>query len=172
MSTRLSGLKRSLLPQSAAEPVQTGPAAGLIRIDRLPEQTLQTLQTLQVVSLPMTCLDRHRVRRRLHTPDGLELGLALPTGTVLHPGMLLHLTPEKAYPIEAAPEEVLCIFPSSMEEALKVAHAIGNLHRDVQINGMQLCILHEPTMELALNRLGVHFERSTRAFLGKPAWEH
>ena len=38
----------------------------------------------------MTAHDRRRVRRLIEAPDGARFPLELATGTVLHPGQVLH----------------------------------------------------------------------------------
>ncbi|GGJ58363.1 urease accessory protein UreE [Deinococcus roseus] len=165
---KLSNLKRPLLQPSSALEEPESPAAWS-RVDRLPEQTLQGQE---VIAVTMTCLDRHRVRRKLTTSDGQGFALALPTGMVLQAGMVLSKNSTTAYVVEAAPEAVLVIHPESHVEALRIAYAIGNLHRDVQVDGDTLVVLAEGSMELQLQRLKVAFLREVRPFLGKPAWEH
>ncbi len=122
------------------------------------------------VQVPMTALDRRRVRRRLIAPDGAELLLAFPTGTYLAPGTLLERRGDVAYVVAAEREDVAVIRPGSTVQAVAVAHAIGNLHRDlVEIPDGYLALWDAP-LELLLTRLGVHFERHSRPFLGRPSW--
>ncbi|GGN46995.1 metal ABC transporter permease [Deinococcus daejeonensis] len=107
--TRLSGLRRPVLGTVTA----AGKVAG------------------EVVTVPMTAIHRRRVRRRLRAPDGVELLLALPTGTVLTPGTLLEVRGGVSYVVGAAPEDVAVIRPSDMPEAAALGHAVGNLRRDL-----------------------------------------
>jgi len=126
-----------------------------------------------VVSVPLTAVDRRRVRRRLTAPDGVELRLALPTGTVLLPGHVLEVRDGVSYVVEAAPEDVAEVRPRSLAEAVRVAHAVGNLHRDfVQGDGEAFLVLWDAPIELLLTRLGVPFTREARPFHGRPSWEH
>ncbi|MFN3267095.1 MAG: urease accessory protein UreE [Deinococcales bacterium] len=122
----------------------------------------------------MTCLERRQVRRRLYTPDKLELGLALPTGTVLEPNTVLYCNGNTAYVVQAAPEEIVIIKPQNIKEAIFLAHQIGNLHRDYELQelGLVMHVLYDPSIELLLLRLGVKFSRAKLPFLGKPSWEH
>lgn len=120
----------------------------------------------------MTALDRRRVRRRLTAPDGTELLLAFPTGTYLAPGSVLDRVNGMTYVVAAAPEDVAAVVPRSMGEAARVAHAIGNLHRDFVEDGEAFLVLWDAPIELLLTRLGVPFTREHRPFLGRPAWEH
>lgn len=74
----------------------------LVTIESLPDAGPGDEQA-EVVELPMVAEDRRRVRRRLETPDGLTLALALPTGTRLQPGQVLHAEPGRVYVVTAAP---------------------------------------------------------------------
>ncbi len=118
----------------------------------------------------MTALDRRRVRRRLIAPDGAELLLAFPTGTYLAPGTLLDRRGEVAYVVTAAPEDVAVIWPTDTAQAVQVAHAVGNLHRDLIEAEDGYLALWDAPLELLLTRLGVPFERQSRPFLGRPSW--
>ena len=121
----------------------------------------------------MTAVDRRRLRRRLKAPDGAELKLAFPTGTVLLPGSVLEVRDGVGYVVEAAPEDVAVVRPRSLAEATSVAHAIGNLHRDfVQGDEDTFLVLWDAPIELLLTRLSVPFSRELRPFHGRPSWEH
>ncbi|BDP44272.1 urease accessory protein UreE (plasmid) [Deinococcus aetherius] len=148
--TRLSGLRRAVLPAPAAPAGAQG----------------------RVIHVPMTAADRRRVRRRLTAPDGAELRLAFPTGTVLLPGSVLERRGGVSYVVEAAPEDVAAVRPRGMAEAARVAHAVGNLHRDLVEDGDAFLVLWDAPVELLLTRLGVPFTREDRPFHGRPSWEH
>ena len=152
--------------------------AGRVKLAGL-RRTLETIPPPEisaptVILVPMTALDRRRVRRRLSAPDGAELRLAFPTGTYLAPGTLLERRGDVAcvvaYVVSAASEDVAVIRPAGTVQAVKVAHAIGNLHRDlVEDSGAYLALWDAP-LELLLTRLGVPFARESRPFLGRPSW--
>lgn len=147
---KLSGLRRPVLGAQTTPEAVTGP----------------------VVVVPMTAVDRRRVRRRLRAPDGVELRLALPTGTVLTPGSVLEVRGGVSYVVGAAPEDVAVVCPRDLTEAAAVAHAVGNLHRDFVPDGQAFLALWDAPLELLLSRLGVPFTREERPFHGRPAWEH
>ena len=86
---------------------------------------------LPIVELPMSAIDRRRVRRLVEAPDGVVLALELPTGTILHPGQLLHHDAQVAYVVTAADEDVLVVRPRDLAEAARVGHLIGNMMSDV-----------------------------------------
>jgi urease accessory protein len=149
------------------EPPREQPS-GLVRVESLLTQT----PGLQTIAVPMTCLLRRKVRRRLQLPGGPEIGLALPTGSVLEIGAVLHQDHSRAWVVEAALERVAMVRVKSWQEVARVAHAVGNLHRDIDPQPDGLLILWDGVMEELLRRLEVDFEQLERPFLGKPSWEH
>jgi urease accessory protein len=74
--------------------------------------------------------------------------------------------------VEAAPEDVLVIRISSAKEAAFVGHLIGNLHRDIDIDGDSIVVLHDEPMEERLLRAGLRFERAQRPFHGNAIKGH
>ena len=128
----------------------------------------EALGAAEVVEVPMTSADRRRVRRLLEALDGTMFALELPTGTVLKPGQVLHVEDGRAYVVEAAPEDVLLVYPRTLGEAARAGHLIGNLHRDIDLDGPFLTVLCEGTIEDRLRRAGFVVERGRRPFLGDP----
>lgn len=154
MTVKLTGLRRSLI----SEPVKDFPEV-----------------QGKVIKIPMTALERRRVRRRLLAPDGTELLLAFPTGTVLMPGQVLEVHQGNSYVVAAADEEVAVVRPKTMGQTAHVAHAVGNLHRDFLESPEkkdEFLVLWDAPIELLLTRLEVLFTRESRPFLGRPSWEH
>ena len=101
----------------------------------------------------------------MRTGDGRELVLALPTGSVLMPGEVLHVGDGWYVVVEAAAEAVLMVMPRTREEALRVAFEVGNRHFTLAVDGARLLVPDDPAMERLLTRLGVPFERTRVAFL-------
>jgi urease accessory protein len=161
------------VPAGAKANLPVHVSARLLRVEQLPEP--RNLEQSEIIHLEMTAVDRRRVRRRIIAPDGLELGLALPTGTILEPGTLLFQNDARVYVVAAALEEVLVIWAKDWIEAARVAHQIGNLHRDVQfLNGsdFEILALWDGALELLCLRMSLEFKREQRPFLGRPSWEH
>jgi urease accessory protein len=126
---------------------------------------------LPVVELPMNAYDRRRVRRLVEAPDGVVLALELPTGTILHPGQLLHHDAKAAYVVSAADEEVLVVRPRDIAEAARVAHLIGNMHRDIHITAKEIVALADDSLTDRIAKTGVAFERTRRPFHGRAPGE-
>jgi urease accessory protein len=127
---------------------------------------------LPVVELPMTAHDRRRVRRLVEAPDGVVLALELPTGTILHSGQLLHHDAEAAYVVSAADEDVLVVRPRDIAEAARVAHLIGNMHRDIHIAANEIVALADDILTDRIAHIGAAFERTRRPFHGRAPGEH
>lgn len=158
---KLTNLHLKLDGHPRAEPLATT----LEKVEVLPNQNLENLQSIPVV---MNAEERRKVRRRLVFSDKVEIGLALPTGTVLMPGTILYKTNINAYVVEAALEQVLVIKPKTLSEAAKIAHFVGNLHRDIDMQGDEIVVLYEPALEIRLQRLGYRVTRDSRPFMGRP----
>ena len=127
---------------------------------------------LPIVELPMNAIDRRRVRRLVEAPDGVVLALELPTGTILHPGQLLHHDAEAAYVVSAADENVLVAHPRDMAEAARIGHLIGNMHRDIYASGNDIIALADEVLAERLAKTGVPFDRARRPFHGRAPGEH
>jgi len=126
------------------------------------EQDLAGLERDVVV---MTAEERRWGRRRVVTRGGRELALALPTGSVLAPGQVLHVDAEWYVVVEAAMEAVLAVMPRSRDEALRVAFEVGNRHFTLAVEGERVLVPDDPAMEQLLRRLGVVFERTRAVFV-------
>jgi urease accessory protein len=116
-------------------------------------------------ALVLTAEQRRWGRRRVTTRAGRALALALPTGSALTPGEILHVGPGWYVVIEAAPEPVLAVTPRSREEGLRVAFEVGNRHFTLAIEGERLLVADDPAMDQLLTRLGVPFERVRTVFV-------
>jgi len=123
------------------------------------------LSRLERDALVLTAEERRWGRRRVTTRAGRALALALPTGSVLTPGDILHVGPGWYVVIEAAPEPVLAVTPRSREEAIRIAFEVGNRHFTLAVDGERLLVPDDPAMDQLLGRLGVAFERVQRVFV-------
>jgi urease accessory protein len=127
---------------------------------------------LPIVELPMSAVDRRRVRRLVEAPDGVVFALELPTGTILHPGQLLHHDAGAAYVVCAADEDVFIVSPRDLAEAAQVGHLIGNMHRDIHTDGNDVVALADGVLADRLARAGVRFVKARGPFHGRAPGEH
>jgi urease accessory protein len=144
----------------------------VVPIRALPDDHHPHANEADIVEIPMTAYDRRRVRRVVEASDGTKLALELATGTVLYPGQVLYRIDDKEYVVTAAPEDVLVVRPRSVEEAARVGHLIGNLHRDIELYGGDVIALADDALADRLTRAGVPFDRSMRPFQGRAPGEH
>jgi len=123
------------------------------------------LSSLDRDALVLTAEQRRWGRRRVTTRKGRELALALPTGSVLVPGEILHVARGWYVVIEAAAEPVLAVSPRSREEGLRLAFEVGNRHFALAIDGDRLLVPDDPAMEQLLERLEVDWRRDHAVFV-------
>jgi urease accessory protein len=121
--------------------------------------------------LSMTSEERRWVRRRAISASGRSVALALPTGTVLHPGDILANEPRWYLEVEAAEEAVLAVRPRDNQAALRIAFEVGNHHFPLAIQGEKLLVPDDTAMLQLLKRLGEPWER-IRAVFDPIAKEH
>ena len=123
------------------------------------------LSRLERDTLLLTAEERRWGRRRVTTERGRQLALALPTGSVLEPGAILHVARDFYVVIEAAREPVLAVAPRSRDEGLRVAFEVGNRHFTLAIDGERLLVPDDPAMEQLLERLEVEWRRDEAVFM-------
>lgn len=114
----------------------------------------------------LTWEERRKARQKLTTRAGREVGIALRTGTVLHPGDVLYRDGRLAIIVEGVAERVFVLSPATAEEACLCCHQIGNLHRPVALDGPRVVTPYESALEAQMERLGVPFAVDMRVFTG------
>jgi urease accessory protein len=67
---------------------------------------------------------------------------------------------------------VLVIAPRDIAEAARIAHLIGNLHRDIEVTSTEVVALADHTLAERLEKSGVPFQRADRPFHGRAPGEH
>ena len=115
-------------------------------------------------ALVLTAEERRWGRRRVRTRAGRELHLALPTGSRLNPGDILHVEPDWYLQVEAARERLLAVRVSSFAEGARIAFEVGNRHFTLAVDGDRLLVPDDPAMIQLFERLGVPFERTVAIF--------
>lgn len=140
-------------------------------MEPLKVETLPNDLAGEYLDIPMTAAERRMVRRRLVAADGQEILLALPTGTVLQPGQALVAVGVTVYRVSAAPEELLLIYPQNLEQAARIGHLVGNLHRELDFYPDHLAALYEEVLAQRLAKM-VRVERGLGPFLSRAPGEH
>jgi len=115
-------------------------------------------------TLRLTWEERRWTRKRVVTSAGREVGLALPTGSMLRPGDIVAVEDGWYLQIEARPEPVLAVTPRSAEEAIRVAFDVGNRHFPLALDGGDLLVPDDTAMEQLLIRLGLVWRRRAAVF--------
>ena len=141
-----------------------------IVVEALPEQQEQKQKGSQSASLvkdfvELNYHDRCRPRQIVSTAGGRELALALPRGTVLTDGVVLHRDQEVVVTVVAKPEQVVRIQPEDNRELCVVAHHLGNWHRSLEAltDGSVLTEVDAP-LEDWLKKHGIAYSIETRAY--------
>jgi urease accessory protein len=109
--------------------------------------------------------DRTHVHGRRKTDGGVEFGMALPRGTVLHTGDVLVLGGEQlVVMVIERPEAVFVISPRGAPEWALFAYHIGNRHQPVMITDHTLVCPDVPGVEQLLQQHKMPYSRATLPF--------
>lgn len=122
------------------------------------------LEGRQRDTLCLTWEERRWTRKRVVTAGGREVGLALPTGSLLKPGDIVAVEADWYLEIEGRPEPVLAVTPRSRDEAIRIAFDVGNRHFPLAMAGDDLLVPDDTAMEQLLTRLGVAWQRRAAVF--------
>jgi len=115
-------------------------------------------------TLRLTWEERRWTRKRATTTGGREVALALPTGSLLHPGDIVAVEADWYLEIEGRPEPVLAVTPRDRTEAIRIAFDVGNRHFPLALAGDDLLVPDDTAMTQLLTRLGVAWKRSAAVF--------
>ena len=91
-----------------------------------------------------------------------DLGIRLEGDARLHDGDVLFADERRVIAVVVVPDEVLVVRPRTRGEALAVAHAIGNRHAPLTVEGDEAIVRATPVLEALLTELAVPFERRAR----------
>jgi urease accessory protein len=114
--------------------------------------------------LVLTWEQRRWMRGRFTTAQGRKIGVALPTGTILAHGAILHVGAEWYLKMEAAIEPVIEIIPSGFDEAVKIAFEVGNRHFPLALDAGKILVPDDKAMVRLLERLGARWEKRQAIF--------
>ena len=128
----------------------------------------QTLMHLEKDRLVLSREDRRRGRQKVRTQKGIEIALALPTGTVLKDGDILHVDDRSYIAVEATKEEVIVIHPGSITDCALIAYEIGNRHLPISIRQGIILTPRDGLLEEFLKRNGINYQHAEEIFEPTP----
>jgi urease accessory protein len=134
-------------------------------IDCLPTATShEELRAKEEDRLVLTWEQRRWMRGRYTTAQGRKIGIALPTGTTVSHGVILHIGADWYLKIEAAIESVLEVVPSDYDEAVKIAFEVGNRHFPLALEKSKILVPDDKVMVRLMERLGAPWRRREAIF--------
>lgn len=97
--------------------------------------------------------EAERLRMRKSTDAGSDVALAMPAGTRLRHGDVVHLS-DRMIVIEIEPEKVAVVRlkDSDARTAVLVGHTIGNLHRPVKVEDGRIILPIQSDSEIEMLR--------------------
>ena len=127
--------------------------------------------------LPASCLayrrdtmtlgweDRMQAHGKRRSDNGVELGLALPRGTILRAGDCLVLDEQQTVvTVAERPEPVFVIEPRTSPQWATYAYHIGNRHQPVMITERTLVCPDVPGVEQMLRQHQIPYARAMQPF--------
>ena len=137
----------------------------MVIVDHLSDPVpASALEGKEMDTLVLTWQQRRWPRGKLTTRNGREIALALPTGTVLQPGVPLWVESDWYLTVVASPEPVLALEPADWATAVRAAFEIGNRHFPLAIEGSALLVPDDPAMVQLFERMGIPFTRRSAPF--------
>jgi urease accessory protein len=137
----------------------------MVIIDHLMDSIpVSALEGKEMDTLVLTWHQRRWPRGKQITRNSREIALALPTGTVLQPGIPLWVESNWYLKVVASPEPVLAIDPVDWVTAVRAAFEIGNRHFPLAIEGSALLVPDDPAMVQLFGRMGLPFTRRSVPF--------
>lgn len=127
-------------------------------IERLSQVTKCTNDSQLITplfTLSLTAEERTRSRHRFETPEGGEVFLRLPRGTVLQDGDLLRSQTGDVIQIIAKPEPVLTVRATHTLTLLRAAYHLGNRHVSLEITANYLRLSFDPVLKNLLEQMNV-----------------
>ncbi|MBD5606691.1 MAG: urease accessory protein UreE [Candidatus Eremiobacteraeota bacterium] len=98
---------------------------------------------------------------RLRT-DAHEIGVRLADGARLRDGDVVYADDARVVAVSVSADDVLVCRPRSIAQALAVAHALGNRHLPMQLDGDALVVRHDRLVERLFADLDAPFTREER----------
>jgi len=135
----------------------------MILIETKPEGPVNTEGLVRDVVV-MNWEERRKSRQRLTTAGGIQIALGLPTGSTLEDGEILYMDEERYIIVQAAKEDVLCVFPGDPAEFACTAYEIGNRHLPIAICLHSVMTIFDELLESKFKKVGLRCERGHMPF--------
>lgn len=94
-----------------------------------------------------------------------EIGLRLEDGAHLHDGEVVYADETCVVAVAVAPDDVLVCRPRDVAQALAVAHALGNRHLPMQIDGPTLVVRYDRLVADLFAELDAAYVREWRVLV-------
>lgn len=108
--------------------------------------------------------ERRKSRQRIVSRGGIEIGIALPTGTILCNGDILYIDDTTYIEVEARKEDIILIKHKDLVASANIAYEIGNKHLPAAINKNGIFTPYNHQVEVWLNKKGVGYDRIKMIF--------
>jgi len=117
------------------------------------------------VILSLTAEERTRTRHRYQMPDGTDLYLRLPRGTILQDGDLLQSEDRSVVVrIAAKPEPVLTVTSQEPIDLLRASYHLGNRHVALEVAPNYLRLSPDPVLQKMLEQMKVKVKEEVVPF--------
>jgi len=132
---------------------------GNVRRDEKLREAHQALcQKGQCEKITVSRLESRRARMRKTTDKGTDVGITLEPGSILRNGDVVFHSNEKMITVELEPENVAVLTfkredatdSELFEVAVKIGHALGNLHRPIKVEGEKVFLPIQADSEIEL----------------------
>lgn len=128
------------------------------RDEKLREEYQALCQKGQCEKITISRLESQRARMRKITDKGTDVGITFDPGTILKNGDVLYHSNDKMITVELEPENVAVLTfkresttdDELFEVAVKIGHAIGNLHRPIRVEGERVFLPIQADSEIEL----------------------
>jgi urease accessory protein len=116
-------------------------------------------RTLERVRIESDDLAKRLLRLRC---ERVDIGIRLADDTRLRDGDIVFVDASHVVAVCVDADDVLVCRPQSIAQALAVAHALGNRHLPMQIDGDALVVRYDRLVAALLAELGAPFAREAR----------
>lgn len=126
------------------------------------DDSSSTKKEIDWLELEWEELNKRILRKK--TEGGTEIALSLESSGTLNYGDVLYEDDNTIIAIRTKLEDAYVIKPNNMTEMGKAAFEIGNRHTPCIIEGDEILVRYDHTLETLLDDVGVNYEQAERRF--------